>query len=117
MDAGVEVMPTDAGEAHVDIAVDAGVLNVLDSGLPLDILYGGMSYVDAGLGEDVEMSEELGFWETNGFPVCSRAFDCDLFGGEVCCTSDRFTAVDIGVCLPIWLCLGNSLADGFGQGD
>ena len=128
-DGGVEVEEADGGTAiageeivdggaAIDEAVfDAGIVATFDSGLPVDILDGGMSYVDAGMGQDTEMSEELGFWETNGFPVCARAFDCDLFGGEVCCTSDRFTAVDIGVCLPIWLCLGNSLADGFGQGD
>lgn len=108
-DAGVALTQADAG-VEFDSA-DAGVVDVSDA----DLLDGGMSYVDAGM--DEEMSQELGFWDTNGFPVCSRAFDCDLFGGEVCCTSDRFTAVDIGVCLPIWLCLANTLADGFGQGD
>jgi hypothetical protein len=112
-DAGVVQAASDAG--HHSDASDAGPAETTDGGQPGDILDGGMSYIDAGVEED--MSEELGFWDTNGFPVCSRAFDCDLFGGEVCCTSDRFTAVDIGVCLPIWLCLGNTLADGFGQGD
>ena len=115
-DAGVPVNDTDASVSETPTPTDAGVATLVDGG-PGDVLDGGMSYIDAGMGDETEITEELGFWETNGFQVCSRAFDCDLFGGEVCCTSDRFTAVDIGVCLPIWLCLGNSLADGFGQGD
>jgi len=45
-----------------------------------------------------------------GVPVCrSSFFDCDLLQGELCCTSDRLTAVDLGFCLPALVCLGDVL--------
>ncbi|MBL90189.1 MAG: hypothetical protein CMH56_00055 [Myxococcales bacterium] len=113
MDAGVVMSPEDpmdAGTSSGVVSHDAGTApptsSVTDGGLAGDLLDGGMS-----------METEQGFWDTQGFSVCTRSFDCELFDGEVCCTSERFTAVDIGVCLPIWLCLGNSLIDGFGDED
>ena len=98
--------PVDGGTQTTAPVTDGGVVQSEDGGMAPDILDGGMS-----------IEPELGFWDTQGFPVCTRSFQCDLFDGEVCCTSDRFTAVDIGVCLPIWLCLGNTLIGGFGDDD
>ena len=43
-------------------------------------------------------------------PVCrSTLLDCDLFHGELCCTSERMVSLDLGVCLPGPLCLGGLL--------
>jgi hypothetical protein len=44
-----------------------------------------------------------------GVPVCRSSFQCDLFAGELCCTSERLTAVDVGFCMPGLLCLGDIL--------
>lgn len=110
LDGGVPPAPaTDAGASVPASNPDAGLIVSpadLDGGAAGDVLDGGMT-----------LEEEVGFWDTQGFPICTRSFDCDLFEGEVCCTSERFTAVDLGVCLPIWLCLGNTLIDGFGGED
>ena len=65
-DAGVPVNDTDASVSETPTPTDAGVATLVDGG-PGDVLDGGMSYIDAGMGDETEITEELGFWETNGF--------------------------------------------------
>ena len=41
-----------------------------------------------------------------GVPVCRNLLQCDVLRGELCCTSERFEVIDLGLCLPALACLG-----------
>jgi hypothetical protein len=93
-------------------AVDAGLIDsgpIADGGVSADaglsgpVDAGGQSMADAG---EVDWSflEEV---FAQGVPVCRNTFfDCNVFQGEMCCTSDRFVAIELGLCMPALMCLG-----------
>ena len=96
---------SDAGAPDGGVAADAGTA-------PTDA---GMSLMDAGTVDAGDMDTEGVFADLlqSGIPVCRRTLfpytDCDLTQGELCCTSDRIVALDIGVCLPALMCLGGAI--------
>ncbi|OGQ11659.1 MAG: hypothetical protein A2138_09280 [Deltaproteobacteria bacterium RBG_16_71_12] len=125
----------DVGGALSDFLGDGGI-QLPDAGPPVDGGYfdggtaleyldggtvdGGMVdggsvtvYLDGGPGPQPDAGSFVdALQETldQGVPVCrSSFFDCDLLQGELCCTSDRLTAVDLGFCLPALVCLGDVL--------
>lgn len=97
-DAGLEEGGDDAGVSSLD---DAGATD--DAGAPTD----GGALTDGGAPFD------FGALFDQGLPVCTTSFpflsECDLFAGELCCTSERFVAVDIGLCVPALVCLGGQV--------
>jgi hypothetical protein len=103
-DGGVLVIPGDDGGV-----VDAGFV----VGAPIDGGFAGGDPIDGGPAPGPDAGSLLdGLQQTldEGVPVCtSTLFGCDVFALELCCTSDRLTAVDVGFCLPAALCVGSVL--------
>jgi hypothetical protein len=103
-DGGVLVVPGDDGGV-----VDAGFV----PGPPLDGGFVGGDPIDGGPAPGPDAGSLLdGLQETlsQGVPVCtSTIFGCDVLSFELCCTSERLTAVDLGFCLPAALCVGSIL--------
>jgi hypothetical protein len=85
--------PSDGGEAH-----DGG-----DGG----------EHEDAGEPQPGDPGFDFSRLFDQGFKVCTTSLpflgQCDLFSGELCCTSKRWTEIDLGVCIPAALCLGSAL--------
>jgi hypothetical protein len=105
----------DAGVAPSDGGMptgDGGMLPVADGGTLPTQDGGGMSLMDGGAEEGIG-ADFLGALLDQGAKVCRSTIhnfldpDCDLLRGEICCTSDRFVGVEIGLCLPALACLGS----------
>ncbi len=95
LDAGI----IDSGVVDVDAGVDPGA--DVDAGAP-----------DAGQSLEVDAGpppgNPIGDFLDQGFPVCRNSlFDCDLLSLEVCCSSERIVAVDLGMCLPALVCFND----------
>ncbi len=103
---------------------DAGVVDggFFDGGFVSTPVDGGDPTVDGGFVDDPvpgppgpvpdagSLVDGLQTTLDQGVPVCTSTLrDCDLLGGQACCSSDRLPAVDVGFCLPALLCLGNLL--------
>jgi hypothetical protein len=114
-DAGVDAGDLDAGD--LDAATDAGA----DAGATVDAGANDAGASDAGAfdagafdaGFDAgpELGDIVGELLDQGVKVCHSSFEfispsCDILSGEVCCTSDRFVSVDIGLCVPLLVCAG-----------
>lgn len=97
------------GSGDAGLASDAGEL-VGDGGTLIGAGDGGSA--DGGVmdgGEEIDWSflEEV---FDQGVPVCRNTlFDCNLFQGEMCCTSERLVVLDLGLCMPALMCLGGQI--------
>ena len=69
-------------------------------------------FVDAGF-VDAGPLFDLAAILDQGVPVCTNSLpffgECDVLNGELCCTSERFVAIDIGLCVPALVCIGGQL--------
>jgi hypothetical protein len=103
-DGGVLVLPGEDGGV-----VDAGFV----VGPPVDGGFTGGEPIDGGPAPGPDAGSLLeGLQRTldQGVPVCtSTLLGCDVLSLELCCTSERLTAVDVGFCLPAALCVGSVL--------
>jgi hypothetical protein len=112
---GTDCRPEQECNFDVGALLDGGfVIPGLDGGLALpdagDVDGGAVDAGDAGPAPDAGgLGDVLEDILAQGVPVCrSSLFDsCEALSGELCCTSERIVALDLGVCVPALLCTGD----------
>lgn len=104
-------------ECVIDLSfLDAGFANPFTDGGPSSAPDdddagegdGGSWLSDAGA-PDAAVPDLLGEILDQGVPICRSVFDCGLLSGDLCCSSELFVGVDLGLCIPALACLGGGL--------